>query len=96
MSAADGVDALVGRIRSYLSGRTTAGDFVSHYQDDYKELGRLDEVTFVALDRLFFVCEDYYDDPALRDPGDTDEDALRTAAQRALTDLGLSRVDRRG
>lgn len=90
MSATPGVDALVGQIRSYLDGRTAAGDFVQHYQDDYQELGPLDEPTFVALDRLFFVCEDYYDDPELRDPGDPDEAALRTAAQRALTDLGLS------
>ncbi len=90
MNATTGVDALVGQIRSYLAGRTTAGDFVQGYQDGYKELGRLDEATFVALDRLFFVCEDYYDDPELRDPGDPDEAALRTAAQRALTDLGLS------
>ena len=87
MSATGAVDALVGQIRSYLAGRTAAGDFVRRYQDDYKELGRLDEATFVALDRLFFVCEDYYDDPGLRDPGDPDEDALRAAAQRALTDL---------
>ncbi len=90
MNATTGVDALVGQIRSYLAGRTTAGDFVQGYQDGYKELGRLDEATFVALDRLFFVCEDYYDDPELRDPDDPDEAALRTAAQRALTDLGLS------
>lgn len=90
MSATTGVDALVGQIRSFLAGQTAAGEFVRHYQDDYKELGRLDEPTFVALDRLFFVCEDYYDDPELRDPGDPDEDALRTAAARALTDLGLS------
>ena len=87
MSATGAVDALVGQIRSYLAGRTAAGDFVRHYQDDYKELGRLDEATFVALDRLFFVCEDYYDDPGLRDPGDPDEDALRAAARRALADL---------
>ncbi len=90
MSATTEVDALVELVRSYLGGRTTAGDFVQRYQDSYKELGPLDEPTFVALDRLFFVCEDYYDDPELRDPGDPDEDALRTAAQRALTDLALS------
>ena len=90
MSATTDVDALVGQIRSFLAGQTGAGEFVRHYQDGYKELGRLDEPTFVALDRLFFVCEDYYDDPELRDPGDPDEDALRTAAARALTDLGLS------
>jgi len=90
MSATTDVDALVGRIRGYLAGETSAADFVRTYQEDYKELGPLDEPTFVALDRLFFVCEDYYDDPELRDPGDPDEDALRTAAARALTDLGLS------
>jgi hypothetical protein len=87
MSATTGVDALVGQIRGYLAGETSSGDFVRRYQDDYKELGPLDEPTFVALDRLFFVCEDYYDDPELRDPGDPDEDALRTAAGRALSDL---------
>jgi hypothetical protein len=90
MSATTGVDPLVEHIRSYLADRTSAGEFVQRFQDDYKELGPLDERTFVALDRLFFVCEDYYDDPELRDPDDPDEAALRTAAQRALTDLGLS------
>jgi len=90
MTATTGVDALVGQIRSFLAGQTAPGEFVQRYQDDYKELGRLDEPTFVALDRLFFVCEDYYDDLELREPGDPDEDALRTAAARALTDLGLS------
>lgn len=90
MSATSGVDDLVVLVRSYLEGRTTAGDFVQRYQDGYQELGSLDEPTFVALDRLFFVCEDYYDDPALRDPGEPDEDALRAAAERALSDLGLS------
>jgi hypothetical protein len=90
MSGTNEVDALVEQIRSYLADRTAAGEFVQSFQDGYKELGPLDERTFVALDRLFFVCEDYYDDPELRDPGDPDEEALRTAAQRALTDLGLS------
>lgn len=90
MDATPDVDWLVAEIRSYLAGRSAPGDFVQRYQDAYKELGPLDERTFVALDRLFFVCEDYYDDPALRDPGDTDEDALRVAAERALSDLGLS------
>jgi hypothetical protein len=88
MSNTTGVDALVGQIGAYLAGDTSSGDFVRRYQDDYKELGPLDEPTFVALDRLFFVCEDYYDDPELRDPGDPDEDALRAAAQRALAELG--------
>ena len=90
MSATSGVDALVALIRSYLDGRTADGEFVQRYQDGYQELGALDEPTFVALDRLFFVCEDFYDDPALRDPGDPDEAALRAAAERALSDLGLT------
>ena len=88
MTAPTSVDALVGQIRSYLSGQTAPGEFVRGYQDGYLAVGELDEPTFVALDRLFFVCEDYYDDPALRDPGDTDEAALHAAAQRALADLG--------
>jgi len=90
MSATTGVDALVGLIRSYVAGQIPAGEFVQRFQDGYQDLGELDEATFVGLDRLFFVCEDYYDDPELRDPGDPDEAALRTAAERALADLGLS------
>jgi len=87
MSTTPGVDELVTQIRSYLAGQTEPGAFVQRYQDGYKELGALDQPTFVALDRLFFVCEDYYDDPLLRDPGDTDEEALRAAAEQALVDL---------
>lgn len=90
MAPSSGVDGLVTEIRAFLAGTTPAGEFVTRYQDAYKELGQLDEATFAALDRLFFVCEDFYDDPELRDPGDPDEEALRVAARRALDDLGTS------
>jgi self-protective colicin-like immunity protein len=43
---------------------------------------------FAALERFFFVVEDYVDDPALRDePGDLDEEQLRAGAQRLLDEL---------
>ncbi len=82
-----GIDDLVEMIRGFLAGETPPGQFSNSYQERYQDLGPLNEKVFAALDRLFFVCEDYYEDVALRDPGDPDDDDLRTAARRAMDAL---------
>ena len=46
-------------------------------------------VAYQALERLFFVVDDYVDDPELREPGsrDLDEDGLRTGVQRFVDEM---------
>ena len=83
-----GVAELVDLVRRFLAGSLDPGPFTLAYQSRYQELGPLSEHVFAALDRLFFVCEDFYDDVSLRDPGEPDEADLRAAAERALSDLG--------
>ena len=85
------VDDVLGQLeqlaRDFVAGTLGARAFAEQYQSAYPSLPVLGEDRFVVVDRLFFVCEDFYDDEELRDPGDPDENDLRAAATRMLTDL---------
>jgi hypothetical protein len=63
------------------------GAFATHYQNQYSD-DPPETAAFFVLDRLWMVCEEHYDDLSLRDPGDTTEEELDAAAERAWRELG--------
>jgi len=81
-------------MRRFLAGAITAADF----QRSYFALSGGDEEfrperTFRALNDLFFALDDFYEDPALRDPGDLDEAQLRARVEATLAVLAPETAD---
>lgn len=85
--------ALVDLTRQFLRGELTADAFDRSYRKLFSATPMaVDGDTFATLEELAFACSDYVDDPELRDePDDLDEEGLRTAAQAALSALGVDR-----
>ena len=67
-----------------IDGETFERRFLDLYQNDESFHP---EPMFEALDGVFWAVEDFYADPALRDPGDLDEDQLRERVRAALATL---------
>ena len=85
------VKELVTLTQRFLAGEVDAPTFDDTFRKLFSRLPLLDEETFVILERLAFACEDYVEDPELRDePGDLDEQGLAEAARVALEQLGVS------
>lgn len=79
---------LVGTIEEFLGGVLSAPAFDDLYRSRFSELPLgLDASTFEIVENLAFACEDYVEDPDLRDPGDLDDDELREAARTAIDAL---------
>jgi hypothetical protein len=82
---------LVKTMEAFVAGEMSASGFDDTYRAKFSELPLgLDESTFAILETVFFACEDYVDDPDLRDPGDLDEQGLLEAARAALAALAGS------
>ena len=76
--------------RRFLDGDLPADRFVLQFQDRFKQ----DPTPFgpavhEALNDLFLLAEDFCDDPALVEPGDTTPDMLARGARDFLAALGL-------
>ncbi|MFC7492700.1 MULTISPECIES: colicin immunity domain-containing protein [unclassified Nocardioides] len=82
---------LIDLTRSFLADELDASSYDEQFRKLFSRLPRVDEETFFALENLAVACDDYVEDPALRDgPHDLDEAGLRDAARRALARLGLA------
>lgn len=82
---------LVDLTRQFLAGGLSAAAYDSRYRALFSTMPVLGDETFEPLDTLFVACDRYVEDPELRDdPWDLDEDGLRAAATRALTQLGVA------
>ena len=87
-SAHQDLAGLVRTTNAFLLGEITAAVFDDRYRAQFSELPLgLDESTFDILETVFFACEDYLDDPDLRDPGGLDEQGLLEAARAGLAAL---------
>ena len=84
----DGHDTLAAYRRladQLLTGAVTPLEFETQFLDQWRTQRPWPTgAAYRALERLFFVVEDYVDDPALRDPGsrDLDEVGLRDGVRR--------------
>jgi len=88
LSAQQHLTLLVGTIEEFLGGVLSAPAFDDLYRSRFSELPLgLDAATFEIVENLAFACEDYVEDPELRDPGDLDDDELRQAARTTLDAL---------
>ncbi|WP_344634013.1 hypothetical protein [Streptomyces glaucosporus] len=85
-----GVAQQVDLMRSFVVGNCTGEDFargwlrarlLSLANDE-----RIRDPLAAALDRVFFLLEDYSIDPDLREPEDLPEDDLRQAVQEVMED----------
>lgn len=79
--------ALADLIREFLDGGLDRGTFATRYQTQYSDKPPA-TAAFAVLDRLWMVCEEYYEDLDLREPGDTTEEELDAAAERAWREFG--------
>ena len=84
------VTTLVGLTRAFLAGELTASDFDTRYRQAFSELPLgVDGARFDVLEELAIACNDFVEDPDLRDePGDLGEVELLDAAHRMLQRLG--------
>lgn len=90
-SAQEHLGGLVRTIDAFVTGEIPADVFDDRYRAQFSELPLgLDESTFAILETVFFACEDFVDDPDLRDPGDLDEQGLLEAARAGLAALSRS------
>ena len=73
---------------AFVAGQTDGETFERRFLDLYQN----DETfhppdVFAALEGVFWATEDFYADPALRDPGDLDEEQLRERVGTARQSL---------
>lgn len=74
-------------IREFLDGGIGTGAFAARYQRQYSDEPP-ETAAFFVLDRLWIVCEEFYEDLSLREPGDTTDEELDAEAERAWRELG--------
>jgi hypothetical protein len=84
----DSIDQYLTLMEAFQTRAIDTATFERRYLDlfQYDETFQPDAV-FRALEDVFLAIDDYYEDPALRDPGDLDEDQLRDRVRAALATL---------
>ncbi len=71
-------------LTDFLEGRTDGPAFETAFLDRSRAAVDAGERVPFAIDRLFYEVDAYCADPALFQPGDNDETALRAHAEEAL------------
>lgn len=79
------VDDYIELLRAFAERRIEAKVFQRRYFDLFQNDATFHPTAvFGAIEDVFFALDDFYEDPALRDPGDLDEAQLLERAESAL------------